>query len=119
MKPKVKFTVLLLTMLFTALMTTGAKPKQINLSKFLIYQGEVDKKIPQGEGLITCNPKNFSTSPYTISGVFDADSISEGKLSLYGWNFSGTIHYTLAVQKFVLIRMESVRMKSWNSPYCG
>lgn len=73
-----------------------ASPKKIKLTKFLNYDGEAEKKVPQGVGIITCNSKELAYVNYFhLKGTFANDSICNAELFLNGWTFKGNATYSI------------------------
>lgn len=73
-----------------------ASPKKIKLTKFLNYDGEVEKKVPQGVGIITCNSKELAyINQFHLKGTFVNDSICNAELFLNGWTFKGNATYSI------------------------
>ena len=99
----------LFTFILALLVCVGIDAKTVELGKGIIYEGEVLKGVPNGNGTITLRTKDYNASlttpavhtPYKIKGRFDGNTINDAKLyECSGRNYmserviqSGTFRY--------------------------
>lgn len=99
----------LFTYILALLVCVGIDAKTVELGKGIIYEGEVLKGVPNGNGTITLRTKDYNASlttpavhtPYKIKGRFDGNTINDAKLyECSGRNYmserviqSGTFRY--------------------------
>lgn len=100
---------LLLLVCFISL-SLSAKQKVVKLSEFVYYEGEVERKIPNGQGVLVAfnmkgqrrvadiekaieqNPRGFKRD--YISGVFSNDTVKNANVVFAsGWKYQGVLVY--------------------------
>lgn len=84
-------------LLFSFLCEGIAKEDKIKFSKYIVYEGEVEDKMPHLRGVLMClDPNNKDSYLMRLEGKFSGNLITNAKLSTTdcnGFSFDGTIEY--------------------------
>lgn len=85
--------------LFSFICEGIAKVDKIKFSKYIVYEGEIEDKMPYRRGVLMClDPNNKDTYLMRLEGKFTGNLITNAKLSTTdcnGFSFEGTIEYEI------------------------
>lgn len=94
-----------LVLLFCFLgLNVGAKDEVLKIGKYVVYTGELIKKEPFGNGVLTVTNKVSTIPVLQLSGVFNGAEVSEATLSLPGgYSYKGDLVFQVSKKPSALI----------------